>query len=182
MKEKKRIEYTDWYKAEWKRRFWSCTCYSGCSVSNKSVDCSGKRGWHARQSGIAVSSVCGRSFSFTNSTSSLDSKLWRTLSDLHRERCPEPISFRRTHRHATPRIETIDPQLDLTASEVTESLASYLGSVIKERMERRNSGSTCTTMLLRRKPDVEYRGSQAVATISPATAIRLDCPSTGRAR
>lgn len=38
------------------------------------------------------------------------------------------------------------------------------------------------TMLLRRKPDVEYRGSQAVATISPATAIRLDCPSTGRAR
>lgn len=51
--------------------------------------------------------------------------------------------------------------------------------VVVVRAQRRTTGGT---MLLRRKPDVEYRGSQAVATISPATAIRLDCPSTGRAR
>lgn len=37
-------------------------------------------------------------------------------------------------------------------------------------------------MLLRRKPDVKYRGSQALATISPASGIRLDCPSTDSAR
>ena len=51
---------------------------------------------------------------------------------------------------------------------------SVRNSMCKPRCNHRTGG----TMLLRRKPDVEYRGSQALATILPASGIRLDCPST----
>lgn len=82
------LSCTDWHMAAWNRRSSSCTCYCGCSVSCKSVDCS-EPSWYVRQSEIVVSSVCDKS-SFLHQSSKLRrSKTHTFISQFDSSSCHE---------------------------------------------------------------------------------------------